>query len=198
MPASLSNKNISLSALVGNDVFVPVEPSDYDLLESTVLTSSASSVSFTGLGSYTDYKHLQIRHSSRGDSATTDSALVELNGDTSASYFSHLLFGDGNTVSSTRSLNRNNLVWSLSQRSTGAAGAFGAGVIDFLDAFSSSKNTTMRSFSALADSSSINQIRLASGHYSSIAAVTSIKLIPSVGNFVTGSRFSLYGLKETV
>ena len=33
----------------------------YDLLETTTLTSSASSVTFSGLGSYTDYKHLQIR-----------------------------------------------------------------------------------------------------------------------------------------
>jgi hypothetical protein len=32
----------------------------FDLLETTTLTTSASSVTFSGLGAYSDYKHLQI------------------------------------------------------------------------------------------------------------------------------------------
>ena len=61
----------------------------YELLESTTLSSGASSVTFSGLSAYaTDYKHLQIRAVTQINKTTDtiENVFVRLNGDTGANY----------------------------------------------------------------------------------------------------------------
>jgi len=164
----------------------------YDLLETTTLASSASSVSFTGLGSYSDYKHLQIRavtQSDRGSSGVSDT-LATFNSDTGANYAMHWLQGNGSSVSSTNSTSRNNIY--LNQAPLTSANGFNAFVADILDFSSSSKNTTVRSFAG--GKNSTERIFLISGLYNSTSAITSMT-ITDESNFVTGSRFSLYGVR---
>ena len=70
----------------------------FDLLESEILTSSASSVTFTGLDAYSDYEHLQIRFTDRADSfGTITSTNFRLNSDSGTNYDIHQLFGDGSS-----------------------------------------------------------------------------------------------------
>jgi len=167
---------------------------DYDLLETTILTSSASSVSFTGLGSYTDYKHLQIRYTGRCTaSGSQEEFAIQVNGDTGSNYAAHRIFGNGSSVGSsaytsqTSTFNLANLA-----ATTSAANSFAAGVIDILDPFSTTKNTTFRALSGVTDAT---VIKLASGLHINTSAVSSFELTPFSGSFVTGSRFSLYGIR---
>jgi hypothetical protein len=160
----------------------------YDLLETEVLASKQSSVTFTGLGSYTDYKHLQIRAVTRGDGASNRMSLT-VNSDTGV-YQNHQLFGDGSTVTST-SQNANRL--GVVQESTATTNSFAASVIDVLDFSDTTKNTTFRSLAG--QTGGPDRIRLQSMLYEDTSAITSLEFSLAVGDFISGSRFSLYGLK---
>jgi hypothetical protein len=166
----------------------------YDLLETQVLTSSASSVTFTGLGSYSDYKHLQIRMITRNDGAFSGGTIVlTINSDTGTNYSDHRLRGDGSSVTSAGFTSQTNAALGAGAGATNGANQFAATVIDVLDFSSSSKNTTFRSLSGVAaDSRTI--IELDSALYISTNAVTSIQIADSA-DFIAGSRFSLYGIK---
>lgn len=171
----------------------------YDLLESTILTSNASSVTFTNLNNYSDYKHLQIRLTSRFNyaNAVLNSIYVQINNDTGANYRHHYLNGDGSSARSSSSSNATRMeIEEVLPGSDVTANIFGAAIIDFLDFSNPNKNTVMRYISGV-PASSENDVILGGGLWVNTAAVTEIDLIPiaSLGNFITGSRFSLYGVK---
>ena len=167
----------------------------YDLLETTVLTSSASSVSFTGLGAYSDYKHLQIRatHKTTGGTDGSTFFIVRANSDSGNNYAQHKLEGDGSTVSSEGFASQNGIYVTGTSPRAGETNIFGASILDVLDFSSTSKNTTFR-FLAGSVPSNQEEINLTSGLYANTAAVTSIEFTVS-GDAATGSRFSLYGIK---
>ena len=169
----------------------------FDLLETTTLTSSASSVTFSGLDSYAaDYKHLQIRYTARSDrsSGVYSIAGIRLNSDTGSNYSYHQLYGTGSSVGSTAAANQTTMRLGIIPESTDSANVFGSGIVDLLDFTNTSKNTTIKSFSG-EESGSNSDISLWSGAWYNTAAVTTAQLIDLAGNFVAGSRFSLYGVK---
>jgi len=167
----------------------------YDLLETTTLASSASSVSFTGLGSYSDYKHLQIRAVARStDSSGDELIFMQMNSDTGSNYSVHGIFGNGSTVGSFGLTSQTKGRLFTIGNAVESSNIFGAGVTDILDFSSTSKNTTVRSLGGIAGTT--DSIRLNSFAYLSTSAVTSLFLYLESGtNFVAGSRFSLYGIK---
>ena len=167
----------------------------YDLLETQVLSSSASSVSFTGLDSYTDYKHLQIRMVAICAAGFTSSGYLELNGDSTASYSFHRLEGDGSSVSASGSSNANYILINKMLPDNDYPTSFGVGVFDVLDFSSSSKNTTIRASHGYHNAGN-EQVYLSSGAYLNTAAITSLTIGGAGGNSMgAGSRFSLYGSK---
>jgi hypothetical protein len=174
---------------------VPFE-SDYELISTTVLGTAAASVTFSSLGDYSSiYKHLQIRYVTRSSRSAGNSAMsVRLNGDTGSNYAFHLLRGNGTDVASAAVASTSNAELAVSMPAASAtANSFVAGVADFLDVYSSSKNTTIRNFSGTTTS---NYINLNSVLWNDTASITSIELYEYLGNnLVAGSRFSLYGIK---
>lgn len=174
-----------------------VAAGSFDLLETQVLASSAASVTFSSLSTYAaDYQHLQIRaveRTDRGDAV--DTSKIQLNGVTASSYAYHYLNGDGSSVSSSAGASQTRILGGVNIGGTGTTSAFGAEVIDILDPFETTKNTTLRIMSGEVNAVA-PQVRLVSGLFISTDAVTSITLAPNVGsNWVTGSRFSLYGIR---
>jgi hypothetical protein len=164
--------------------------SDFDLLQTEILTGSQASVTFSDLNSTygSIYQHLQIRMVGNGNEAT-----LRFNGvTTSGSYKDHRLFGLNGSVSSGTVYTDKILL--------GAMGVdtdqFAATVVDILDPFSTDKNTTIRALSGRPRASNAI-VQLISGLFISTNAITSIEISDSV-NFTTGSRFSLYGLKASV
>ena len=169
----------------------------YDLLETTTLTSSASSVTFSGLGSYSDYAHLQIRavvRESSGAGGYTNSELT-LNGDTGSNYSWHYLDGQGSSVSSVGYGSQPNVrLQSFSPGDGSPSGIFGAGVIDILDFNNASKNSTVRALHGALTSTN-KGIFLTSGAWYNTDAITSINFAIGANSWVAGCRFSLYGIK---
>jgi hypothetical protein len=176
----------------------PLSLGSFDLLETTTLTSSASSVTFSGLGAYTDYKHLQIRMVGRSNRSgfSTSNIDLRINGDTGSNYSYHSLFTDGANVYSTADGVSSDKIRTepAITAATATSGDFSARIYDFLDFSSASKNTTVRVLAG----SAVKGIGLSSGAWLNTAAVTSLTLIDAQGSFIAGSRFSLYGVKGTV
>ena len=162
----------------------------FDLLETQVLGSTAASVTFSSLGTYSNYKHLQIRMVARASrsGATTDPLIVNLNSTTQT--YGHHLFGNGSSASSGNIATSYSLLDAITG-ATAATSAFGACVIDILDPFETTKNKTIR---ALTGANTV--VSLSSTFWNFTTAVSSIELSAfSATNFLVGSRFSLYGLK---
>jgi hypothetical protein len=158
--------------------------SDFDLLETQVLTTAESSVVFSGLSTYAaDYQHLQIRMAL--DSSVNSSIKFRFNGDTATNYSFHYLEGNGSTAASAAVANHG--YGYMGYSFAGYAGF----VTDILDPFETSKYTTTRTLSGTTDGG--NRVYLTSSNWRNTAALTSMQIINESGNFVTGSRFSLYG-----
>jgi hypothetical protein len=171
-------------------------PGDYELISTTILTSSVGSISFSSLGTYSStYKHLQIRYVASASIATRMGLTINGAG---SGYRSHGLFARGSSVASYDSFASDSGFYMRAAQDLSTA--LQAGVIDILDPFSTTKNKTVRVFYGQAVSSD-NSIGLISGFLNSTSSVTSISLAPSDftsfsnANFAIGSRFSIYGVK---
>jgi hypothetical protein len=167
----------------------------FDLLETTTLTTSASSVTFSGLGAYSDYKHLQVRMISKTTHSNTRLQL-RFNSDTGSNYSNHYLRGSGGNVTSYGESSNNAIRIYVAAHSGSPASSFAAYLIDILDFSSAYKNTTTRTLDGVADGSGLqNMVQMESGLHQSTSAVTSATLEYAAGNFIAGSRFSLIGIK---
>lgn len=167
----------------------------YELIESNILTSSASSVTFSSIPQ--DYKHLQIRAVGKSTDTSSDnrSLLFRMNGVTTSSYRNHELVGTGSTVFSSSFLDTDMWLLDVPASNSEPSQIFGVGVVDILDYTNTSKNTTVRSLSGKNGSVGTKVVRLNSGLFLSTNAVTEISVRTQVGNLASGSRFSLYGIR---
>jgi hypothetical protein len=173
---------------------VPLLPSDFELISSTILGSTTSAVTFD-TSALSAYRHLQVRYVARNASDSNGLIGATFNG-SSSSYFWHRFRGNGSTVSSGAS--SSNYIELYGSGSSAGANQFGAGVIDILDFNSTSKRKTLRALVGVRDSAgSMSEVDLMSGaHYLNTNALTSFTLTQTFGTgFVAGSRFSLYGIK---
>ena len=172
---------------------------DYELIESTILTGTVADVTFTGLGSYSStYKHLQLRWSCRTNQSGVEQSYVaiQINGDglPANNYFWHFLESSENTIASSANAPTSNLRIGLTAATNATADVFGVGVSDLLDVYSTTKNKTVRSFSGSYNSADSRRVGIYSGARNNTESTTSIKIV-STGSFISGSRFSLYGIR---
>jgi len=164
----------------------------YELISTAFGTGSSGVITFSSIPT-TTYKHLQLRAVTKtnfaGDAST---AAITLNGDTAANYSWHVLRGTGGSVQSLAQADASNApIYALG---TTTANAPSVSIIDILDAFSTTKNKTIRQFEGYVSSGV--QTRLSSAAWRSISAVTSITITAgSSASFTSLTRFSLYGIK---
>ena len=172
-----------------NGAGAPASTTSYESISTvTVGSGGASSVSFSSIPS--TYKHLQVRFIAN-DSAATD-IYVRFNGDTGSNYWRHYLYGQGTAATAGADAAANDKV-SIGFTST-SAGYFGGGVVDILDYQNTNKNKTTRSLCGY-DANGSGYVVLFSGLWSSTAAISSMNIFPTSGNFNQYSTFALYGIK---
>lgn len=154
----------------------------YSQIAITTLGSDTATVTFAGIpGTYTD---LVLVCNAKG---TTDNQELRLqfNSDTGSNYSHTVLYGDGSSAASARATNQTSGV--VGNISSTNYIYFGANIQNYSN---STTNKTMisRSGPSFAVTAYVALWR-------STSAITSIKAILSSGNFVSGSTFSLYGIK---
>jgi hypothetical protein len=168
---------------------------DFELIESAFLASNTANVTFSNLQNYaTEYKHLQIRYTARSSRAGDgDNLGVRFNGVTTSSYSHHRLFSNVGAVAAFGSANANTMLGDGVPSATSVANCFGGGIIDILDPYSTTKNKTMRVLCGYAQSSGV--VELLSGAFYNLNALSSVEIVALTGSLVSGSRFSLYGIR---
>lgn len=169
----------------------------YELISTTVLGSDTASVTFSSLNTGV-YKHLQLRITGRSTVAgNTDNVAFRFNADSGSNYVTHYLLGDGTSASSGAFTSQPYMYLPSNFPAASAqTNSFGGAVVDLLDAFSTTKNKTMRALNGYhgTPDNLYGRISLTSGAWLSTSAITSIAITNSA-NFKTGSRFSIYGLR---
>lgn len=166
--------------------------SAFDSLGAVVVSSSTSSITFSNIPQ--TYTHLQIRYIARTDYATAGADfLYSINGvTTNASYAYHRLGGEGSVAFSQSSTSSR--IVGINNGSSAGANMFASGIMDILDYTNTNKNRTVRNFVG-SDRNGSGIVAIYSNLYISTTTVTSISLITENGNWITGSSFSLYGIK---
>jgi hypothetical protein len=191
---TLSALGIFSAAGAGGVAAVPA----YELISTTILGSTQSEVTFSNLGDWSStYKHLQVRATFRSTHAANDVPVnIRLNGVTGASYSYHLIYASGTGTASSFGAGSNTSFYlgNFSTGSTSTANVFGTSVIDLLDAYSTTKNKTLRARSGVYSNSNVT-IGINSGALYSTSAVSSLTIFPDTRSWAAGSRFSIYGVK---
>jgi hypothetical protein len=169
----------------------------YELISTTILGGTAASVTFSNLGDYSStYKHLQIRAVARMSNASNGATgSFRLNGDTGSNYAWHYLQGTGAAVQTETGTSDTEMenIYAITAAND-VANSFGAVIIDILDCYSTTKNTTVRAFSGT--TANETRARLGSGVWIDTASITSATMLStSPGSFIANSRFSLYGIR---
>lgn len=168
----------------------------FKLIDKTTLTGSQANITFTGLGSYSsDYTDLLILCSIRTDRANTwDYINTEFNSSSSNLSFLVVQGGDGTTYTSSGSVGR----VGTGNGANATANTFSNHSI-YIPNFSSSDYKSISTDSVgETNASNGTYADLTASLWSSISAITSIKLLSGSGsNFVSGTSVYLYGIKNS-
>jgi hypothetical protein len=159
------------------------------------LGGSAANVDITSISA--TYAHLMVVVYARGDTAATNTALgVRFNGDTAANYDYQTLSGQGAAVFAGEQFAQTSAIAGFMTANTAGANLFSAHCI-FIPHYAGSTNNKL----ALAVSSTKTGttaatmfVYLTGGFWRSAAAVNRITLLPAAGNFVAGTRVTIYGM----
>ena len=157
----------------------------------TVGSGGQSTITFSSIPS--TYKHLQLRWFSKN--TVSDYGLrAQFNSDTGSNYNFHYLYGDGSTVGAGGSANET--FATVGQPSDTSTSVFGVGIVDILDYSATTKYKTTRTLSGY-DKNGVGGILVfQSSAWRNTAAINSIYLYHSTGNFAQYSSFALYGIRD--
>jgi hypothetical protein len=152
----------------------------------TVGAGGSASVSFSSIPS--TYQHLQIRILNKITSGAINPTM-RFNSDSSSSYITHQMYGDGASAGSF-SFGTGTSV-ALSYIST----QWGMHVVDILDYTSTFKAKTVRTLGG-ADNNGSGYVSLTSGlWFATPAAISQIDIYSGATTFTQYSSFALYGVK---
>jgi hypothetical protein len=191
-----------LGAAVGSAAQIA---SSYDLLETALVEGTASEVEFTNLTQYAGtYDNFQILFSTRSARSNNSAdALVMRLGvsgttDGADNYSSHYMRVGSGTSNFGASASATSSWMNLNNNATAGlypSGGFSVGVIDLLEPFNTDKYPTLMAMGGQTYPEA--SLYLSSGNYRNSAQISNIWFRHEVSNCDVGSRFSLYGWRNS-
>lgn len=174
----------------------------YTLISSNVLTATAATVTFSAIpATFTD---LVLRISTRSDSpngqGAADGLFVRFNSSTAGQYSWTILKGDGTTATSGHNYTVGNFyagdffgtVGYLATASTFSSTEF------YIPNYASSNTKPMSVFGVNETNATAAYLGVEAALWNNTSAISSISLSPVfANNFVSGSSFYLYGIKNS-
>jgi hypothetical protein len=158
-------------------------PITYYPIATQTLSSAAATVTFSSIPStYTDLVLVWNGTCTSGVVGLT----LQFNSDTTTNYSYTILSGDGSSATSSRSSN---------QSSMQVAGMTSSSQSMMVANISNYSNTTTYKTVLSRQSTPALEVRAYIGMWRSTAAISSISVSTSTSTFVTGSTFTLYGIK---
>lgn len=165
----------------------------YELI-STATPNAVSGFSFTSIPA--TYTHLQIRATVRSNYSSPNMGLaVTFNGDTATNYSSHLLSSTGSTPFAGATATTSSFSGLNHPSGMSTANTFSSFIFDILDYANTNKYKTSKIYTGYHAGGSTYGLTWNSVSWRSTAAINQITFNVVVGSYVTGTRFSLYGIK---
>lgn len=159
----------------------------YEPISTTTLGSAAASVTFSSIsGAYTDLV-LVLNY---GITVDYYAPRIRFNSDTASNYSDTILSGNGSSATSERHSNATSLTFSYT------------GVVSnslqntFIMQVNNYSNSTTYKTAIARNSAPANEAAAGVGLWRSTSAITSITILLGSGNYMSGSTFSLYGIKS--
>ncbi len=171
-------------------------PATYTLIASNTLSSSAASVTFSAIpATYTD---LVLRFSARHDGATSSpiATRVTLNG-TTTNYSNTKLLGESTGASSGRDTGLAYLSLNGGLVPGGATSNTFSNAEIYIPSYTVSQNKPLSYETGCENNSTLALNGAIANLWQNTAAITSIAFAIATGNFVSGSSFFLYGIKNS-
>lgn len=161
-------------------------PSTYEPIATSTLGSAASSVTFSSIPStYTDLVLIL-------DCASTiagQEPVVQVNGDTGTNYSITQVGGNGSSASS---FGQSNVNWMKLDRLGGTTTTFGYNaIVNFMNYSNTTTNKTVLARGNNANYAAEAMVYL----WRNTAAISSMVITCNTSTFITGSTFTLYGIK---
>lgn len=143
------------------------------------------------------YAHLLVVTYARSSAALTGAFVnIQFNGDTAANYDRQQLNGSATTVVTSEQFAQTAMFTGAMPANTAGANLFGV-TLTFIPHYAGSANNKIglsMSSTKIGTASTNLQTYLAAGFWRSNAAITRVNLIPTTGNFMAGTRVSVYGI----
>jgi hypothetical protein len=161
----------------------------------SLLTASAANVTFTNIPQ--SYRHLTLRIQGRSDAASTYvMAVMQFNSDSSGSYDLQSLQAYGTYTAGTQAFGTTSAQLGYMSASTATAGTASTFAVDIVNYAGTTFRKQWLSTQLLKVAESANQVNtdVFAGEWRNSAAITSLTIFPSTGNFVTGTLVSLHGV----
>jgi hypothetical protein len=161
-------------------------PATYEPIATTTLSSAASSITFSSISSaYTDLRVVLV-----GTSASnTQDVYVQFNG--SSSYGRTWISGNGTSATSGRSTTQS--YWTITQNAFTSSTVPTMHTVDIFSYAGSTYKTGLSTSSS--DLNGSGGVDRSVGLWLNTAAITSVLLKPSAGNWNSGTTATLYGIK---
>jgi hypothetical protein len=164
-------------------------------ISDTTLGGSAANIDITSI--VATYAHLLIVTYARGDTAAGSIAMnMRFNNDTAANYDHQRLTGGGATPTAVESFTQTSMPHYFMPANTAGANLFSAH-ISFIPNYAGSTNNKLSlSVASLKTGTGTGGMAVAitGGFWRSNAAINRITLLPGAGNFVAGTRVTIYGM----
>lgn len=160
-------------------------------------TQTPSGVTFVTFSSLGSYNHLRVMINARGDqAAATSNLIIFFNGDTAANYDRQIISGNAATALVAENFAHNTLGMILVPAASATAGFSGIGDVIIPDYAGTTfqKLALATHFYRTGTASGNMTVRVTGNAWRNTAAITSITFQLLSGNFVAGSKFSLYGM----
>lgn len=161
-------------------------PSTYEVIATSTLTSSASTVTFSSISSaYTDI----VAICSTTNTVSACNFAFRLNGDTTATYSRTRITGNGTSATSgTSGASTNTYLY------FGDVGNPNVPAVAQVHLMNYSNTTTYKTAIGLSGEADIQTNGIV-GIWRNTSAVNSITFLPDANSFASGSTFTLYGIK---
>jgi hypothetical protein len=171
--------------------------STYQLITSTTLGASATSVTLSSIPStYTD---LVVRISARSDRTTVNNGIrLIFNSSSAASYSYTNLVGTGTTASSGSTSAQTLALIGATTGTSATANTFSNHEI-YIPSYTVAQNKPYSSFAVTENNATAAEVAAYAELWSNTSAINSITFTPAGTsiNFITGSSFYLYGVKNS-
>jgi hypothetical protein len=167
----------------------------YELIASNTLTTTAASVTFSSIpATYTD---LMLRCSTRRSVANVANQIrTRINNSTASNYSYTMVQGTGSGAQSGRLNSVTSFTEAWTTGASATADTFGSWEL-YIPNYTASANKPISSFATSENNATESYISAAAYLFSDSTAISELNIISASGNFVSGSSFFLYGIKNS-